>query len=219
MITRLFGRCGARWIVLAALTGLGLPRNPLAAQTLQDNRWLYRAEVFGDVAFGELRNGSASWGRGADFGGGVAVRPFSGWFRRVAFDVRAASLSDSTARGISSRRLDARLAATDLVFHFASQSRVQPYALIGVGLVNVDYVVDCSACVYTLDPATGATSPIPYHWEAKDTKMGITYGFGLKVAVHRRFSVRSELFYVDTTAGSGWNWGWLRFQIGAGVHF
>ncbi len=219
LLKRFVASPGACWAILALLSGLGLRQNPLAAQTLQDNRWLYRAEIFGDVAFGELDNGHARWGRGADFGGGVAVRPFSGWFRRIAFDLRAASLSDSNAFTISTRRLDARLLASDIVFHLASQSRVQPYGLIGVGLVDVDYVFDCSACVYKLDPATGVTSPIPYHWEARDTKTGITYGFGLKVAVHRRFSVRSEFLYVNTTAGSGWNWGWLRLQIGAGVHF
>jgi hypothetical protein len=35
---------------------------------------------------------------------------------------------------------------------------------------------------------------------------GVTLGGGLKIALHRHLSIRSELLFVDTTPGSGPNW-------------
>jgi len=54
---------------------------------------------------------------------------------------------------------------------------------------------------------------------SEGSKAGVVFGAGLKMAVHRRLSIRPELLLVDTTPGSGWNWEWVRLQIGLGVHF
>ena len=128
-------------------------------------------------------------------------------------------MSKAGGPGVSAWDLDASLAAFDVVFHPANYSRVQPYVLGGVGLVKATYSRDCNACVYTQDPVTGQMVPVPYHWTAQGSQVGVTLGFGLKVAVHRRFSIRSEAFFINTTPGLGWNWGWWRLQIGAGLHF
>jgi opacity protein-like surface antigen len=212
-------RCGLAKTLGILLLAAASSARPAAAQDWRNGQWNYRFEVFGDAARGSFYNGDSNWGSGASYGGGVAVRPFSGWLHRFGFEARAAGLSDATGDSRSSTRLDASLYAFDVVFHPANYSRVQPYVLGGVGLVNARYSRDCSVCVYNRDPLTGEMTPIPYHWETKDTKAGVSVGFGLKVAVQRRISIRSEMLYVDTTPGPGWNWGCLRLQVGVGLHF
>ena len=56
-------------------------------------------------------------------------------------------------------------------------------------------------------------------WNSVGSKMGVTLGGGVKIAINRHLSVRPELLLVDTTPGSGWTWAWFRLQIGMGVHF
>jgi hypothetical protein len=57
-------------------------------------------------------------------------------------------------------------------------------------------------------------TPVPWEESVRANKMGVTVGAGMKVAVHRRVSIRPEVLFVDTTPGSGWNWGWVRGPVG-----
>ena len=90
----------------------------------------------------------------------------------------------------------------------------------GLGHVTVDYTHRCTACVFDLDPVTGnLVSRGLTESRTQGSKTGVTFGAGLKIALARHLSIRPELLFVDSTPGSGANWGWLRLQIGLGVHF
>ncbi|MBZ5582341.1 MAG: porin family protein [Acidobacteriia bacterium] len=203
------------WFLFAALFFV---LRALPAQDLADG-WMYRIEVFGEIAHGSLYNGDSSWGKGVDFGGGAGVRPFSGRLRGLGFELRAGRLSDESAAGPSSSRLASHFIAADALYHFRGRTRVQPYVLGGLGIVNAHYTRTCSACVFNMDPVTKQLTPIPYQSDVQDSKAGLTIGFGLKLAVHRHVSIRPEVLFVDTTPGKGPNWGWLRVQAGVGRHF
>jgi opacity protein-like surface antigen len=123
-----------------------------------------------------------------------------------------------TAR--SSQDLSARLVMGNVLFHFRNGEKTQPFVFGGVGHVSVDYTSRCTDCVFDVDPVTGklvSRGVTESHTQAGKT--GLTFGAGLKIAPIKYLSVRPELLLVDTTPGSGPNWGWLRIQIGLGVHF
>ena len=107
----------------------------------------------------------------------------------------------------------------NVLYHFRSGTRFQPYVLAGIGHVKVDYKTQCVNCIYNVDPVTGQLVPAPSEWSVRDSKTGLSLGGGLKISINRHLSIRPELLVVDTTPGSGWNWLWLRPQIGLGVHF
>jgi opacity protein-like surface antigen len=199
---------------------LGLSLAPLwtgGRLAAQDRTWNYKVELFGDIAHSGFYNGDHKWGSGRDFGGGAGVRPFAGRLRGLGFEVRTGSVAeDDTARTTT---LDARFVAANALYHFRGRTRVQPYVLGGIGVVRAHRFRFCGNCVATKDPVTGALTPLPYTEDIRATKQGVTAGAGIKVAVHRRVSIRPELFFVDTTPGRGWNWAWVRFQLGVGFHF
>ncbi len=192
---------------------------PLAAQIQPDEGWSYRFEVFAEVAHGSFYHGDSNWGKGLDLGGGIGIRPFSGGLQGLGFELRAARLSSDAAAAAGSSTLASRLVTIDAVLHFRSDSRVQPYMLGGLGFIRARYTRDCSGCVFNLDPVTQQLTPIPFRSEAHGAKAGLTMGGGLKIAVHPHISLRPEILLVTTTPGEGWNWGWLRAQIGVGCHF
>ncbi len=202
-------------ILLLAVCGL---LHPLAGQDLAAG-WMYRFEVFGEVARGTFYNGDSNWGNGLDLGGGIGFRPFSGKLRGLGFELRAARLSDEKAMGPGSAVLASRFVSADALYHFRGRTRFQPYVLGGLGFVNAHYTGTCNQCVFNLDPVTHQLTPIPQEWETRASKAGLTLGFGLKIAAHRHISVRPEILFLNTTPGSGWNWAWLRAQVGVGWHF
>jgi len=192
----------------------------LQAQSEPEPGWKYKVEIFGNVAAGRFYNGDSLWGRGFDYGGGFGVRPFSGWPRRLGFEFQIARLKNSTQLGPSnSQELDSRLVMANVLYHFRSGTRLQPFVFGGIGHVKTDYNRSCGTCVFDLDDVTGQQIPVPYESQTRASKTGFTLGGGLKIAIGRRLSIRPELFLADTTPGFGWNWLWLRPQIGLGLHF
>jgi opacity protein-like surface antigen len=181
--------------------------------------WHYRVELFGNAGAGRLNHGSRNWGRGADYGFGIGVRPFSGALNGLGFEVQTAKLTDEKGSAVLSSSLDTRFVAVNALYHFRGRTRFQPYLLGGYGRITADYYTRCTECVFDVDPVTGALTPRLVEERTRAAKAGVTFGAGMKIAVHRRFSIRPELFLLDTTPGTGWNFGRFRFQVGAGLHF
>ena len=203
-------------IILAA-SGLVLPSR---AQEPPAPEWKYTVEAFGNIAHGRFYYGSHVWGSGLDYGGGFGVRPFPGKLHRLGFEVQMARLKTSKATSAYPFvNLESRLVMANILYHFRNGAKTQPYVFGGLGYVKADYHRRCTACVFDVDPVTGELVPRITDDIASGSKVGITFGAGLKVAVFRHMSIRPELLIVDTTPGSGWNWGWVRLQIGVGAHF
>ena len=206
---------------LGLLLGLGWLTYPLSAQEDQVQPWRYRVEFSGNIAQGRFYNGDHLWSKGLDYGGGVGVRPFSGRLRGLGLELELAHLSQGELKSAgTSQKLDSRLLMGNVLYHFRSGARTQPYVFGGAGHVRVDYSHRCVDCVFDEDPITGKlVSRGVSDWRTQAGKTGVTLGAGLKIAVQRHLSVQPELLFVDTTGGSGWNWGWVRLQIGLGLHF
>lgn len=183
--------------------------------------WQYKVEAFGNIAHGRFYTGSHVLGKGLDYGGGVGIRPFSGWLHRLGFEFQLARLKKAQQLGAqSSQDLRSRLAMANVVFHFRNGERTQPFVFGGLGHVAVDYTHRCTDCVFDVDPVTGnLVSRGVTESRTQDSKTGVAFGAGLKIAPARHLSIRPELLLVDTTPGSGANWGWLRLQLGLGLHF
>jgi opacity protein-like surface antigen len=128
-------------------------------------------------------------------------------------------MSDSHPGALYSSELTVHVAAATAVYHFRGRSRAQPYLLGGLAIIRPDYTTRCDECVFDVDPATGALIPRPMRERVRAAKAGVALGGGVKIALHRRISLRPELFAADTTAGTGWNFNWLRVGIGLGLHF
>jgi opacity protein-like surface antigen len=194
---------------------------PTKAQEQPAPDWQYKVEVFGNIAHGRFYHGAHVWGKGLDYGGGVGVRPFNGWLRRLGFEVQMARMKKSEELSAAqSQSLSSRLVMANALYHFHSGTKAQPYVFVGLGHVKADHVRLCRDCILDWDPVTGKpVSRGVTEWRNEGSKMGVTTGVGLKIAVHRHLSIRPELLLVNTTPGSGWNWGWVRLQIGLGAHF
>ena len=194
--------------------------HPSKAQEPPAPEWKYTAEVFGNIAHGSFYNGNHVWGSGLDYGGGFGVRPLPGKLHRLGFEVQVARLKTSkTTSAYPFVNLDSRLVMANVLYHFRSEAKTQPYVFGGLGHVKADYHRRCTACVFDVDPVTGEWIPRITDSIASGSKVGVTLGTGLKIALFRHLSIRPELLLVNTTAGSGWNWGWVRLQIGVGAHF
>ncbi len=146
---------------------------------------------------------------------------FRGGLRKLGFELQLAHLNQGELKSTgTSQQLDSRLLMGNVLYHFRSGARTQPYVFGGVGHVRVAYSQQCVDCVFDVDPITGElVSRGVSKSRTQAGKTGVTLGAGLKIAVQRHLSVRPELLFVDTTGGSGWNWGWVRLQIGLGLHF
>jgi hypothetical protein len=93
-----------------------------------------------------LHNGDNLWGSGREYGGGIGVRPFSCWLKRIGFEFEGSQLSKSstktattvfqnqTLNGAISTKLDSRLLQGTVLYHFRSGMRAQPFASIGWSL-------------------------------------------------------------------------------------
>jgi opacity protein-like surface antigen len=196
------------------------PARTMTAQEKPPDSWQYRVEVNANIGAGSFYHGEARWGSGLEYGGGLGVRPFRGWLRRLGFELQMTRHNTTTeVPGYKSEKLDSRMIMGNVLYHFRSGSRIQPYVLAGIGRMKVDYAVRCVSCLFTVDPITGQSIPIPSEYFVRDTKTGIGLGGGVKFAITRHISIRPELVVVDTTLGSGWNWNWLKSQVGIGFHF
>jgi opacity protein-like surface antigen len=217
-------------ILLICLAACGMVA-PSRAQDSPARDWPYRVEVFGTFGNGRLYHGDSLWGSGLDYGGGIGVRPLSGWMKRIGFEFEGSHLSKSrTSTGTEViqnqtfttgivQNLDSRLLQGSVLYHFRGRTWVQPFASAGISHIRADYFYRCDNCAFEVEPGTGRL--IPIQWEGdryNGSRIGITIGGGLKVAIHRRLSIRSQVQFASTT-GSGLALGWLRTQIGLGVHF
>ena len=204
---------------------------PLWAQASPVKDWQYRGEVFGSFGKGGLYNGDDLWGSGLEWGGGIGVRPFSGWLTRIGFEFEGAQLSKGSTRASTTviqnqtfnatitQNLDSRLLQGTVLYHFWSGKRVQPFGSVGIASIKADYSRSCENCVFDVEPGTGRLIPRQSVSGYEGSKTGITIGAGLKIAIHRRLSIRSQVQLVSASVGSGINLDWLRLQIGLGVHF
>jgi hypothetical protein len=86
----------------------------------------------------------------------------------------------------------------------------------GIGLLKADYT------------RTGFSEWYDENWDYHEefwthpvnaSKMAVSLGFGLKIRLKSKFSIRPELQLIDTTPGSGYNWGLIRVSIGMGYHW
>jgi opacity protein-like surface antigen len=190
------------------------------AQNQAASEWDYKLELTGNIGHGWFHHGDSLWGSGLDFGGGIGVRPFRGALRGLGFEVELASLhQDQPLSDVASRSLKSFLLSGNAVYHFNGRGRVQPFVVGGLGMVRAEYRFTCSECVFNEDPITGQLIPIPYLEQIHATKLGITLGTGIKLAVTRHISLRPQILLVNTTPGSGYNWTWTRFQFGTGFHW
>ena len=202
--------------LLSVLLGVAALSCQMSAQDPPAKPWQYRAEVFGNIAYGYVVSPSQDWGLGRDYGGGVGFRPFSGALSGLGFEVQVAKQS-STMKNLgpnASSHLDSHLVAADVLYHFRKRTMVQPYVLGGIGWMSADYAYKRGAVT---DPLTGQQVP-PYERNVSGSKTGATLGAGLKIAINRHLSIRPEIFWLATSGGSPPYWNWLRFQIGLGFH-
>ncbi len=208
-------------LIFAVVVTLASMAAPMlaAAQTAPD--WTRKAEIVGNVGHGRLASGDSEWASGVDLGVTASLRPLSGSLNGLGFEVRAAWLNDSGARNAQvSSDLSASLVAVDLAYYFLGRSRIQPYLLGGFSYVNADYTYRCVDCVFTPEPVTGrlVSRGVVESLES-GSKSGFNFGGGVTIALRRYFSVRPEILLTDTTAGSGYNWGWMQLQVGLGMRF
>ncbi len=191
---------------------------PLTAQQ-RDWDWTYRLELLGEIAYGGFYNGDRKWGSGLDLGGGVGVRPFTAALRGLGFEARLAHIAEDKGDPATlATSLDSTMVAANAVYHVRGRTPVQPYVYGGLGVARVAYSSVCNTCVYTGLPSQGGVA-IPQKSEVRATKAGLNLGCGIKIAINRRLSVRPEISFLNTTPGSGWNFGWVRLQMGLGLHF
>jgi opacity protein-like surface antigen len=208
------------------LTAVGLK-----AESPSASDWPYTVEIFGSIGNGRMYNGDNLWGSGLDYGGGIGIRPFSGWSRRIGFEIEAAGLKKNTDRTGTiiiqnqtmdtavSQRLDSNLMQGLVLYHFQSGAVAQPFVSFGIGRVRVDYSRTCEGCVFDAQPGTGALIPRREEWTVEASKTGITFGAGLKFRIAPHLSFRTQIQIPDTTPGKGINLTWLRLQIALGAYF
>ena len=84
--------------LLVGMTAFGLTAQ-VQAQESRVKDWSYRAEVFGLFGNGRLYNGDNLWGSGLEYGGGIGVRPFSGWMKRIGFEFEGVRYDAGTKIG------------------------------------------------------------------------------------------------------------------------
>jgi hypothetical protein len=126
-----------------------------AASQIGTGDWRYKAEISGDLGHGWFLNGRRTWGQGLYYGVGAAIRPFLGAAQGLAFELRAARLSDD-ARSAQSSALRSRIVAFTGLYHFRGRRRVQPYLLGGLAWVHAERDTSCDSCVFERDPVSGA---------------------------------------------------------------
>ena len=210
---------------MAILTGVFLGSvwmaAPVAAQGPSPRDWQYTVEAFGDFGQVHVMNLHFATNRnGAGFGGGVGWRPIRGRGRGLGLEVRAAHIScDAVPSGGAPAydRWNASLVAANVIYHFLSSSRVQPYLLGGFGFMKARGSYFCGNCVWNPDPVTGNKIYVEDRRSGSGSDRGPIFGGGVKLAVTRHVFLRVELFQLATTQGT--RWGWESSTVGMGVRF
>jgi hypothetical protein len=192
---------------------VGTPKQPDESKI-----WIYRGEVFGTVGWGQFWHGDDSLGSGIEISGGVGFRPFQGKLRGLGFEVRVNQLQfDIQQSATHSTDGKALTLLGNALYHF-SDSKIQPYVMGGIGILKADYTQQGYSEWY--DGGPGGEYHEEYWTERVNaSKMAINLGVGLKAAIRSNLSIRPELTLIDTTPGSGYNWGSLRLSIGVGYHW
>jgi len=211
-------------VVLWAAAGLKAESPPASA-------WPYTIEIFGSIGHGRVYHGDNLWGSGLDYGGGIGVRPFPGWLKRIGLEIETAGLEKSTAytsrstfnnqeiQAAVSRSLNSGLLQGSALYHFCSDAAVQPFLSFGAARINVDYHWMCEGCAVDIQPGTGLLIPRRGEWKVEESKTGITFCAGLKFRIAPHLSFRTQIQIPDTTPGKGINLSWLRLHIGLAAYF
>ncbi len=202
-----------RMFLLVAVSILAY--KPLQAQE-KPNPWKYIVEVSGKIAPGRVYQGATVLGKGPDYGGGVAFRPFRGPLRALSLEFQVAELHGDQP---PDRTFRSRMTAFTGAWHFRPDSRFQFYPFLGFGHMRARYSRYCDTCVFIMDPGTGKLIPIPEFWKVEGSKNGLVLGGGFRIGLLRHLSFRPEVTVLDTTPGSGYNWAWMRISAGIGISF
>ncbi len=153
----------------------------------------YKGEVFGSFGHGSVGEDDGSLGGGFVLGGGIGYRFSRRW--GVEFDIsRHGYQRDFSGDGIVHQwDGNALILAGSLLCHFRPEDRTQPYLRFGVSYANQElnevYRVTPSA---SFDPGSEAREETIH----RTTKhMGLDLGFGVRIFVSERVSIRPELRY------------------------
>lgn len=186
-------------------------------QPERKGRWTYQGELFGSIGWGRFYHGDDLLGSGLEFGGGIGFRPFRGVLRGLGFEVHVKQLQHEIQQSPNHSTDGKALTLLGQVLYHFSDSTVQPYVIGGIGLLKANYTQTGYSEWYDL-PGWDYHEE---HWtETVDaSKMAITFGAGIKAAVNPKLSLRPEISLIDTTPGSGYNWGSFRVSLGVGYHW
>ena len=205
-------------LLACAANGFGEGVGGMPKQSVEGNRWTYRGEVFGTAGYGSFSHGDDPLGRGIEFGAGAGFRPFQGKLRGLGFEVRMSQLQHNIQHSATHSTDGKALTLLGNVLYHFGDSRIQPYAMGGIGILKADYTRQGYSEWYDGGPDG------EYHEEywtrrVNESKMAINLGVGIKAAITKNLSIRPELTVIDTTPGSGYNWGVLRVSLGIGYHW
>lgn len=196
---------------MAFILGLALGGN-VWGQGGRDKEWNYRGEVFGGIGMSRFYHGDYHLGDGIDWSAGAGVRPFTGSLRGLGFEICANGFNFDRSWGDGySNQGDALAISGNALYHFG-RSSTQFYVLGGLGALHADYQF--------INPYTRELYGDPDYVERHNaTQFAVNLGLGVKARISSNLSIRPELRLVDTTAGSGYNWGDLHLSIGLSYHF
>ena len=207
-------------LVLLACTvnGFGSDAGDMPEQSDEARKWSYRGEVFGTVGYGSFSHGDDPLGRGMELSAGAGFRPFQGKLRGLGFEVRLRRLQHDIQHSATHSTDGKALTFLGNVLYHFGDSRIQPYVMGGIGILKADYTRHGYSERYDGGPDG------EYHEEywtnrVKASKMAINLGVGTKAAITDNLSIRPELNLIDTTPGSGYNWGYLSLSLGVGYHW
>ncbi len=190
-------------MLLAAMSGM--------ANGQDGNTWDYKGEVVGQMGWGRFYHGDGLVGSGAEWGGALGVKPFSGKLRRLGFEVHADRLSIGYELGNNLNEGDVTTVVGNVLYHF-SDSSVQPYVAGGLGVLRADYTELIKG-----GAVLGSTED--YVFRVDTNEMVLNIAAGVKARLVRGLAVRPEVRFYNTTMGSGYNFGSIRLSLGIGYYW
>ncbi len=201
-------------IVVVGILILGFAMDGgLRAQPDRKSReWTYKGEVFAGIGVSRFYHGNNHLGNGTDWTAGFGVRPFTGALRGLGFQVSASGFNFNREWSDGYSNQGNVLAVTaDALYHFGKSS-TQFYLMGGAGTFRADY--------QSINPYTRELLNNPSYVEKhKATQLAISLGAGVKARITSKLSIRPEIRFLNTAAGSGHNWENLLLSIGVGYHF
>jgi opacity protein-like surface antigen len=174
-------------------------------------------EVFGSIGAGHLfRFNDQTFGDELNLGAGFGVR---GSRLGVEFEVNRlfgltpgpapcgiASCSGEGREGVMS----ATIASANLLYYLSS-SRIQPYVSGGLGGL-------WSESVHSTLTVVGNSGTITEQTD-RDAGLALNFGGGVRIGLHKSFSIRPEVRFYSSTAHSRENLSMIRTSIGAVFHW